>query len=531
MPTYTYTPNKPVESNKNNNSTILMDKNIRPTIELDELSIKQSKAKNESYKPEDTLGVQYPMIRINEYIFSKEEIINMTIDSNSFLPKITLVVSCIGSKFINSELPKDGDIISVFIQTGNDVLKPIRNDYVITSVFGGEGTSNMSAKSITLYGELFIPYLKSAKLSHSFVGTSYECLQDIAKKLGLGFASNETGTDDKQIWFNGTQKFNKYIETVVTHAWKDDNSFFSCWIDVFYNLNFVNVNKMLLRPEEKIDYAVSIGSVTGTEETNINKSTDNIRPSYKIFTNAPSAKSTGFYIKNWKPKNKASAITFRAGSKLHSQFYVHNNNYYNDSNKKICNDITLEPLYDEKKTKTHILLRGRSTSNPKYTKDGFNQANYSYPEIYVNYTWMGIQDTISNPDDDVMKWDGNHHRNYYLAKSFNWLNLLELDKLNIDIEVTHLNSNVIKGDKLPIIILFNNLFESSQTKNVELDPNRIINSFYSGWYYVKGFTIEYDKNAQKGVFNGFSQTITLTRREWVTPQPITSLNEKESDLN
>jgi len=88
---------------------------FKTTIVLDELSLPKNQT-SDSKKMEDLASLQYPLIKINNYFISEFELDYMSIKSNNFLPTITLQVTFTNNKFMDRELPKDGDIISIAIR-------------------------------------------------------------------------------------------------------------------------------------------------------------------------------------------------------------------------------------------------------------------------------------------------------------------------------------------------------------------------------------------------------------------------------
>ena len=69
--------------------------------------------------------------------------------------------------------------------------------------------------------------MTSAMLNLSYEGSSLNAMKACAKSLGLGFATNEDDTDDKQVWISGHSKLEEYINKTVRRAWKNEKSFFS----------------------------------------------------------------------------------------------------------------------------------------------------------------------------------------------------------------------------------------------------------------------------------------------------------------
>ncbi len=494
---------------------------FKPTIVLDELSLRTHESQEtDTRKIEDLASVRYPLIKINNYLISEIDIEYFNIDCTGFLPKITLTVSFTYETFLSREMPKDGDIISVAIRNKNDILNMIRNDYVITGVTSMKRSTILpgSPVNMTFFGELFIPGFRGFPFKTSaFKGTSLEVLKKMAEKLGLGFNTNETQTNDKQVWYMPTTP-ELFIEEVTDRAWKDENSFFECWVDIYYNLNFVNVNKQLISSEDDVDIGAIINNVDDDYFRGLDSSEEKSIQTAKVFSNFKNYRTTSFYITNWKPINKSSAITFNYGARMETCFFEHINSLYENEESRKYWDIMLDPIYDENKIKNHILLRGRTSYNPEINENELARANYDYTELYIKYLWLGIQYTVSNPEDEHSEWTGNMHKNYMRASCHNLLNLKELEKLNIEVEVQGTNLNVILGDKIPTIIVRNDMLQNMMI-NEEAQTDTAVDLFYSGWYYVKGFTLTYTKK-EDNPFSDFSQKFILTRREWPPPEPI-----------
>lgn len=496
------------------------------TIELDELSLPGKESGAQS--PEDVISLEFPLVKINEYIFSRDEIRSITIDCTEFMPKISLSVGLLSQLFLAKEMPKDGDIISLAIRNRTDLLKIIRNDYVITGVHTMPNlTETKGPVLMTFYGELFIPGLKSQKNDFSFEGTTFDALKDFAKKYGLGFSTNEENTDDKQIWLKANISGDIYINSLTERAWKDQDSFYQCWIDVYYNLNFININKMLMSAESEVDITALISNVDSNTNFKPDTKESKVMPTVKVFSNFTTFRTTPFYIMSWRPMNRSSAITFQIGTKMTCEMFEHNRNLYEKEGSQKYWRVPIEPTYDKDKTNKTILLRGRAN----YVKDDKNpelkRANHPFVELYEKYPWLGVQYTISNPDDDNLQWDGNHHRNYQVAKVKNLINNKELDKLNLHLTVEGNNFNIIRGDKIPVALIRTDAVDNMQI-NANSNFNDAVDLFYSGWYLVKGFTLSWNNKNEGSITSNFIEEFILTRREWPAPVPVEPIKTPEN---
>ena len=495
---------------------------FKSTIELDELSIPSPEIQG-SERAENLASIRHPVVKINGYIVSGTEIDSMVIDCTEFLPRITLQCTFVHQKFISQEMPKDGDIISIAIRNKSDVLRSIRNDYVITAVVAQPNTTAVAGPTtLTFFGILFIPLISSTKFNISYEGTSFNALKDLAEKTGLGFATNEDGegTEDKQVWMSGFNTIVEYINQTALRSWKDDTSFYDVWIDIYYNLNFINLNKQLMSAENEVDLAAWINNVD--KEYTYGSQPNAAVDTAKVLSNYDGYKATSFFIDFWRPSNKATNITYQVGTKLNCHLFEHNKNLYESEESTKYWNVPMEPVYDPDKVDKYILLRGRATQDADDRQEGTARANYSYPQIYVKNPWMGIQYSISNPNEDNLQWDGNHHRNYIRAKIQNVINNKELEKLNVEVSVTGMNLNIIRGDKTPIALIQKDRLENQiiNKDSVGLD---VLDQFYSGWYLVKGFTLKYSGKNDNSIMSNFSQTFILTRREWPPPVAVDAI--------
>ena len=154
------------------------------------------------------------------------------------------------------------------------------------------------------------------------------------------------------------------------------------------------------------------------------------------------------------------------------------------------------------------------------------RANYPFVELYEKFPWLGVQYTISNPDDVNTQWDGNHHKHYQLARIKNLINNKELDKLNLHVEVIGNNFNIIKGDKMPVGLVRTDVIENKKI-NPDNKLQEALDLFYSGWYYVKGFKLYWSSKNAGSIQSNFVQEFILTRREWPAPIPIGSISEAD----
>ena len=72
---------------------------FNPTIQLDELSITKTQQKSKTQQTEDDLSVSFPMIKINDYLFSENEIDFFQIITTDVVPTCLLRIHLINDNF------------------------------------------------------------------------------------------------------------------------------------------------------------------------------------------------------------------------------------------------------------------------------------------------------------------------------------------------------------------------------------------------------------------------------------------------
>jgi hypothetical protein len=492
---------------------------ISPKIKLDVLS-DQDYAKGTSTQSNGEIanyqndtgdaGVQYPMVVVNGYKPGVPELVMCTIRYEGFLPTISLEIApSTSGKFKSFDIPKDGDLVSIFIRAKNNAFKPIRNDFIITNVTSLGGSNEGMGGSFIIAGELFIPHFKDEVIK-SFTGTTFEVLQLICKELGLGFATNESETKDSQSWICTGDSYQNFIEYISAHAWKDDKSFYACYIDAYYHLNFINVNNQV-SGDGKIEAAIvdqgSIANMYATDYTNSSEESSQ-RTFPKMLSDMESFSGSNMYITEFAPINNSSRIASEWGYKSFAQFF-------DQASEKMW-DIFIDPITSEGAEDKKVILKGRPKRADGTIEDFWKTQNKKF--------WLGIQYK------DV-------HDKYLYSELWNKRNNAELEKMFLETTIFSWNPNIYRGEKIPLLMhsSTDQIGATANARGPEEDklPNSggpVTNNFYSGYYMVNGFTIRYNLFNDAGPVKTVDpskqtnadtptirQVFVLTRREWPIP--------------
>lgn len=252
----------------------------------------------------------------------------------------------------------------------------------------------------------------------------------------------------------------------------------------------------------------------------------------KILTNNPAFQNTSYYIANLKPTNKSSQISKEYGHVQYLSFYMGNQNMFNEEIKQDY-AIKVEPIYNADKLNDHIILRGRA-------RDGFNNdvpgGGFADNDQQTNNTviWMGGYQNMSDGDENTGSTDdrsGNCNKQYVRAKYHNEINIRELQKITVDLEIPGLNTGLLRGDKIPVMYyeqhdkntVANKVYSDfAETKEVPF-----LNMLYSGWFVITSLKFVYQPSERKAHANNYRTIVRVSRKEWVPPENIMPISEEQ----
>lgn len=479
---------------------------LAPNLFLDELSIiDASENKNKvqmergRVRDDSSLGLAVPVIAINN---TRINIPNyFRIDMTGPLPKMILHFKTADDKFIFSSYPKDGDLVSVYIKSISKEYKPLRVDFIINKVISpispstsgtiepNDGRSAGFRISFVIEGEIYIPKFYR-DVSKCFSGKSaYEVFWEIASELGMGFASNEKNTSDKMNWICPNIPYSEYIKELCNGTWKDEEDFFEWWIDEYYNINLVNMNRQFNEENKVETIRMPIGRLAETKGQLGNDGVEYRESDLPlILSNDPKYAGYPIYIKAFSVENNSGEITKKQGYFTEIQFY----------DDQIVSDRPLNKFFNYS-----IETVTKKNPNPRSQIFKGRLTDTGYKEE-IKKEWTGVQ------------YFDNYHRNYQQAVLQNRINNRDSKKIILKVELDVYSPFVYRGQNIPVVIVSKNSTGviPMMKNSVEddplggLNPSTIINQFLSGNYVVIGSEIEFKMGK-------LSQVLYLSKREWV----------------
>ena len=326
---------------------------------------------------------------------------------------------------------------------------------------------------------------------------SVDVLLDVSQDLNLGFATNEKTTSDSMTWLCPNYSYYDFIQEVCLRSYKDDEqSFFDCWIDPYYNLNFINMgNQFAFDLDPKQEVLIIPGYAGGGLKVDAaipGTPTPSPAKVPLVITNAAGAGISPFYINGY-------TLTSRAGNSTNEFGYITEVGFYDEqaeeqglSGKYVKYDIETQTTTNVKAGS--ILQKGRARDNE-----------------YKNETrreWFGVLNYFPDLSEGV-------HQNYYHATIQNSINISDVSKMTLEVEIASYFPGIIRGMVLPVSIYVfdggtrqqNSGNLSNKDKNTGMNPT--IDNFLSGNYVVTGMTVYWSKS-----LGGMRQKLSLSKRTW-----------------
>lgn len=468
-------------------ANLKIKKFFNPAIQLDAMEIIDSEfgtdgsgTVDKNYQLSKVLGDFSPFVMINGMRFDSKLISYFELDLSGFLPKCIVTLQEVGGIFQSKHFPKDGDLISVYLRSRSPDFKSIRNDFRILEIPPRPSEDSQGERNkFTISGILNVPGLYSEKMK-AYQGTSFQVLQQIARELGLGFASNDDSTNDSMTWINPADSVIKFInDDVVMHAYKDDRTFYTAFIDQYYYLNFVEVNSLIVHDMEPEQV-----KTVRTSAEDFYKSDTPIESVIKplVLTNNTTAMDTPNFITKYAPINNSGNVSLKNAYRRVLQQY---NKGDRSRIEYFIETLTTEGSEDK------IILKGREDED--YTQ-------------FVKYKYLGQQ------------INDNMHANYLHAMVQNYQNLTELTKVGITLVLPEMNPAIYKYQSVPVLIVNRGnmnrvgLTKDDSQTNEQQDSTGTTDQFLSGIYLLTNLRYIYSFTSKK-----FIHQVTGFKRELDAP--------------
>ena len=376
-----------------------------PTIKVDDIKLELTTNRDDNLSVVSGIGM-VPFLLYNfklngedkQVPIKESEISYLKLYHSGIVPTIEFIFDDSNNIFKDNP-PTDDKKIRFFLNPRDNSLKPINMQFRIKDF------NKLSKSKFKISATLDIPELYKIDYK-SYLGTSVDALREICKKLEIGFNSNINNSDDLMSWRNVGDKQYQFISDVIKHSYVSEKSFMRGFIDYYYCLNFVDVDKEMNR-DIKYDTCFDTSLEVSSSNDSVSLFLSNEESLNKSNSNR--------FFKEKKFENNSSTINLTEGIRTKTKFY--------DKVKKMFLIFDVDGTTSD--GSKSLILKG--DENDKKSFDNSILTSYS-----------GKIDT------------DNVHKNYNYSKTQNRKNLRELEKIKLDVELSNSNYSIYLYQKIDV---------------------------------------------------------------------------------
>ena len=496
-----------------NNILAVVEPEIRPTeIKIDALA--EEKPEEADYKQTSVIATLAPMVLVNGYQFNPNDIEYFELNLTQILPTCQLTVKDSAGKFGVGSYPRDGDYFTILINSKNqETFKSIHMDFDIATCDAPK-EGNVGTATFSMSGFCKIPRIYAEDCVSFENGGSLDHMEKVARDLKLGLATNIDATDDSQTRIMAFTPYLDFIKSIVKESYIGEESFQKFWIDVYYYMNYVDVNALFNSPNPPIEeFAESLASaaesMTPTADSSEKAETGNDIEVPLLLTNHIAFMGNNAFVESNRIINNANEISTVAGYAREVMIYDNNG----DTKKQ---EFRIEALGGKDLKELEEPLRG-------------NRNDSRYKE-QIKYKYIGRQEA----GEDGL---GNVHPNAAFSQLHNKQNEMETQKMKLEVILNSFNPSLYKYQKIPVLMYITNPQAIEQNERIKGDkkelgmdkdepfnlgedtediqqagkrsPTQALDTFLSGYYLIEDIVYRTTNGETK-------QVVTLLRREWPT---------------
>lgn len=289
-------------------------------------------------------GILVPIIKINNILISWGDIIKFDLKSTGVLPQVSLVVrDKIGkiSKFDPDS--QDNELRIQILPAFDGIYKKINLTFFISSI-------RMSGDIVYVSGVYKVPELTRDRFECFGELSTYSIAEKIATDTKLGFATNcaidtdEVIYSDKRYMYCNSKSYLDIMSDEIVNAKTDDLHMYDWWVDLWNNINLVNIAERYEAREKMDDMLIWVATNPGEYTQDVDIKTVQI-PAY--ITNHPRLNRSELSTNDYEIVNK-HGFQYSSGTDKICTIYMDFNKSFEDTlliNKDVTNDITVKQEY------------------------------------------------------------------------------------------------------------------------------------------------------------------------------------------
>lgn len=460
-----------VDSTKVDGTRPIITQIDKPSIPLSPIEF--ATTNNEHDNNEIAAGLGFtPFFWYNGYQISSRDIKSLELWYEGLVPRSSIVFADSIGLMKKEGMALDDTKFELFLNSGSKNLKSIHLKFKLLSIIENKNGS------YTATGTLDLPDFYKIRFK-SYKGTSFEVLKEIAKELQIGYNSNITNTNDSMTWINNGKLFKDFTDDIIQHSYISDTSYVLGYIDYYYCLNYVDIEKEWLR-----DISNDVG-VISTGINFLSKSDDSEKIDRLTLTNDKSTNSSPLHFSSYKLNNQSTKISVNKG------YFTTSKAYDSTSKQFLVFDVDSQTS-DGSKT---IILKGAPGDSTSMTDNYRTQ-------------YSGKMDTT------------NVHKNYYYSETQNRVNLDNMVRISVDLELPNANFNLYKFMKIYITFV---------NERPTVSASEVVESRLTGEWVIVDIGYKWNKGNLRQTVRAVRKELGKTEEELKNDQ--TSAPVKQAEVN
>ena len=429
----------------------MIEQKLKPNKEA--LKIKDAEVSIRGLNPDITEQKLYivknlPQVYYYGIELYAQAITALSVESNSFMP--TCYVCYIDTYNIMHDIgfPTDNAKLTIVLPSNHQSLANIFMDFKIQK-YSVELVRNSNIKKIHMYGICNIENLFISEFKAYPNMSSYDVMKGVAQESGMGLMSNVDSSNDQMTWINPQLNIYDFLQDLTHKAWVGESGYIWSFVDYFYNLNYIDVEKALSDDISNIKW-VSTTVLNNKLISDLPETFDTISP---ILSNEPGLKGGNTYFTDEKILNQSTDISIKRGYLRNLFYYDIDGNWSEKAG--AFKMYGLDTITSSGTNNNAIYLKGEPGSTDFYNKNAKNH-------------YMDKMDTK------------NMYPDFLWAKLQNSENLLDLQKIAMQIRLPIPNFNIKRFEKIKLLFTTPAVGVNSHQRNLKLNGLWLVtaNNFY-----------------------------------------------------
>lgn len=393
-------------------------------------------------KFKDLIAQSLPVVSYYGVQLQQNNIKKLIVDSNKYMPSCYVCYVDEQNVMHDIGFPTDNAKLTIVLPSTNDALANVFMDFKVQK-YEVELMRNSNVKKIHMWGICSVESLLVTSYK-SYDKTSYDLVTEVAQETGLGVMSNVDGSNDRMTWINPGLHGHDFLQDVANKAWVGESGYVWSFVDLFYNINYVDVERALSDDIGGIRWvATNIFNVSNLNKVaKTNDSTVNV----PYLTNERSQVGSNIYFTGEQILNQSTDISLKRGYLRNAHFYDVDGNWADRGGS--YKQYALDTITGSG-TGNSVLLKGEPGDVDFYKRNTTNHYldKIDTRNVYPDFLWAKLQNSE---------------------------NLRDLQKIAMTIVLPIPNFNIRRFEKLKLVFFNSNQGFTNAAVNVKLNGEWLV---------------------------------------------------------